>query len=59
MITKKDPSLEAKKEYSTPNLIVHGDVESITLGSDVGGSLDGVYTVNNEKGRVRPKHDFS
>jgi hypothetical protein len=33
-----------KKQYETPKLTVHGDVEAITLGDEPDDALDGVFT---------------
>jgi hypothetical protein len=46
-----------KKVYSTPELIVHGDVEEITLGTDLGLSADAAFTTSTlgPSGRKQPK----
>ncbi|MGH9971329.1 MAG: lasso RiPP family leader peptide-containing protein [Pyrinomonadaceae bacterium] len=45
MQTDKAPSVE-KKPYETPKLIRHGDVETITLGDDLGDDVDAAFTTS-------------
>lgn len=56
MPAEKDVS--AKKVYATPRLAIHGDVDSITLGDDLGEELDAAFTTNATnavKGNKKPK----
>ncbi len=46
-----------KKDYTTPTLTKHGDVEAITLGVELGENLDGAFTTsaNNPRGTKQPR----
>jgi hypothetical protein len=45
-----------RKNYNAPRLTVYGDVESITLGIDIGENLDAAFTISAPgKGRKKPK----
>jgi hypothetical protein len=46
-----------KKPYEAPKLTVHGDVEAITLGEDVGDDLDAAFTTSSSRGRKKPRKD--
>lgn len=47
-----------KKPYQAPQLIVHGDVETITLGTDLGENLDAAFTnSSNPRGTKQPKQN--
>ncbi len=51
---ERDKATE-KKPYETPKLTVHGDVEKITLGTEVGETLDGAFTNSiNPRGTKQP-----
>lgn len=56
MPTEKDVS--TKKVYDTPRLTIHGDLDSITLGNDVGEDLDAAFATNatiGSRGSKKPK----
>jgi hypothetical protein len=47
-----------KKPYSAPRLTMHGDIETITLGDDLGNAVDAAFTttiVGTHRGRNKPK----
>ncbi len=47
-----------KKPYETPKLVRHGDVETITLGDDLGDDVDAAFTtVSGPNGRKKRKKD--
>jgi hypothetical protein len=43
--------------YNTPHLTIHGDVETITLGDQLGEQLDAAFTMSAapSKGNKKPK----
>ncbi len=57
MMTKKDVS--TKKVYATPKLAKHGDVDSITLGDDLGEDLDALFSTSARGTKKPKKHQFS
>ncbi|HEY7785246.1 MAG TPA: hypothetical protein VIB00_10990 [Pyrinomonadaceae bacterium] len=54
---QNEEDLNKKKPYSEPKLIVHGDVDAITLGTDLGESLDAAFTTSssNPRGNKQPR----
>ena len=58
MSTEKDASVE-RKCYQSPKLTIHGDVDAITLGDELGEELDGSFTTSSigpaVKGSKKPK----
>jgi hypothetical protein len=42
----EENNIAAKKVYTAPKLTVHGDVEKITQGDDIGEELDAGFTTN-------------
>jgi len=49
-----------KKAYSPPRLMVHGDIETITLGNDLGDAADAAFTTaaaGSPKGKNKTKKD--
>ena len=50
-----------KKPYETPKLTLHGDVETITLGDDLGDDIDAAFTTSNGPmgNKKRKKPQFS
>jgi len=60
----KNEILMEKKVYLSPKITVHGDIDTITLGDDLGEDLDAAFTMNTltssgKKGSKKPKKDFS
>ena len=57
MMTPEDNMPLQKKGYTTPKLTIHGDVDAITLGTELGESLDGAFTTsaNNPRGTKQPR----
>jgi hypothetical protein len=61
MATEKEIPVE-KECYSTPTLTTHGDVDTITLGLDLGDDLDAAFTTSGSgpsKPKKKPKNAFS
>lgn len=59
---KEKEILVDKKFYVTPIITVHGDIDMITLGDDLGEDLDAAFTTsamtsNAPKGSKKPKKD--
>jgi hypothetical protein len=56
---KENNILVDKKYYVAPTLTVHGDIDAITLGDDLGEDLDAAFTTSamtsNSTGRKKPK----
>jgi hypothetical protein len=52
---EQEDELTERKPYSSPTLIVHGDVEAITLGTDLGESLDAAFTTSSSSPRGNKK----
>lgn len=57
---KENNILVDKKFYVTPTITVHGDIDTITLGDDLGEDVDAAFTTsamtsNAPKGSKKPK----
>jgi hypothetical protein len=49
-----------KRDYETPRLTIHGTVDTITKGNDLGTTLDAPFTTSMIKGRTwLPKDQYS
>ena len=56
----KEDNILAKKLYVTPTITVHGDIDKITLGLDLGEDVDAAFTTSSmtthaPKGPKKPK----
>jgi hypothetical protein len=60
MSSKEVKPTKKKKIYTPPKLTVHGDVEVITQGNELGEDLDAAFSVNIPgKGKKKHKLQFS
>jgi hypothetical protein len=57
MMTPQENVPLEKKPYDTPTLTIHGDVEAVTLGDDLGESVDAAFTTtaHSPRGTKQPK----
>lgn len=53
-MTQEKDEQPSKKPYDKPSITVHGDVEAITLGDELGEELDATFTTS-ARGRKKPK----
>ena len=60
-MTTENITVVERKPYETPKLTMHGDVETITLGDDLGDDMDAAFTTSGDAlgKKKRKKSQFS